>query len=343
MLKVKVRTVKEGEFEVQVEPTETVDNLKEKIEAKAGHQKAWQKIIFSGKILDGAQTMESCGIKDGDFVVLIAKAPRTAAPATKEEPKPAEQPKPEDKPTTPATQPQTAPSTTQTPSTGSGDNSAFEEQVKGLMEMGFPREQVIKALRAAFNNSDRAVQYLLGGGDIPDVGAFGEEEMMQPGEEMEEEEEEEDLGGQIGTGGGPGTFDFLTQHPQFQTLRAMVQANPQLLQVVLQQLGQSNPELLTMINENQEEFVRLLQGPLPQGAAPQPGAQPGQPGGQPGGAPPGVQYIQVSPEEKAAIDRLCTLGFPRSKVIEAFFACDKDEQLAANYLLENIGDEMDDQ
>jgi UV excision repair protein RAD23 len=86
---------------------------------------------------------------------------------------------------------------------------------------------------------------------------------------MEEEEEEEDLGGQIGTGGGPGTFDFLTQHPQFQTLRAMVQANPQLLQVVLQQLGQSNPELLTMINENQEEFVRLLQGPLPQGAAPQ--------------------------------------------------------------------------
>ncbi len=88
------------------------------------------------------------------------------------------------------------------------------------------------------------------------------------GEEMEEEEEEEELGAQGGPG-GQGTFDFLTQHPQFQTLRAMVQANPQLLQVVLQQLGQSNPELLTMINENQEEFIRLLQGPLPQGGAPQ--------------------------------------------------------------------------
>jgi len=37
----------------------------------------------------------------------------------------------------------------------------FEETVKNLMEMGFEREQVIKALKAAFNNPDRATEYLL--------------------------------------------------------------------------------------------------------------------------------------------------------------------------------------
>ena len=37
------------------------------------------------------------------------------------------------------------------------------------------------------------------------------------------------------------------------------------LLIVLQELGKQNPELLAMINSNQEEFLRMINDPAPQG------------------------------------------------------------------------------
>lgn len=57
-------------------------------------------------------------------------------------------------------------------------------------------------------------------------------------------------------------------------------------------------------------------------------------GGMGGGMnPPGT--IRVTQEELDAITRLTQLGFPKHKAAEAYFACDKNEELAANYLFES--------
>jgi len=57
------------------------------------------------------------------------------------------------------------------------------------------------------------------------------------------------------------------------------------------------------------------------------------------------RVVQVSPEDRAALERLMGLGFSQPVALQAYLACDRNEEIAANYLLEHgaelEGDAMD--
>ncbi|NXD32574.1 RHP23 protein, partial [Spelaeornis formosus] len=191
----------------------------------------------------------------------------------------------------------------------------LQQAIEGMVEMGFERDQVMRALRASFNNPDRAVEYLFSG-NIPNVeGPVPAAPAAGPG---------------AGAAAGPGAEGLggLGDSPQMQRVRQMVQQNPALIQPLLQQIAATNPELAQLINQNPQALYDLL------GGAGDEGDEDDDMMG------PQVMHVNLTQEEAAAVERLEALGFDRQLVLQAYMLCDKNEELAANFLFDQGEDDQ---
>ncbi|XP_041505919.1 UV excision repair protein RAD23 homolog A isoform X2 [Microtus oregoni] len=356
-----LKTLQQQTFKIRMDPEETVKVLKEKIEAEKGREAfpvAGQKLIYAGKILSDDVPIKEYHIDEKNFVVVMVTktktvqgtpAPPEVSPTAASEsstpfpPAPASgmshppPPSSEDKSPSEDSATTTSPESISgsVPSSGSSGReedaastlvtgSEYETMLTEIMSMGYERERVVAALRASYNNPHRAVEYLLTGipgSPEPEHGSVQESQVPeQPATETVEN-----------------PLEFLRDQPQFQNMRQVIQQNPALLPALLQQLGQENPQLLQQISRHQEQFIQMLNEPP--GELPDVSDVEGEVGAI-GEEAPQMNYIQVTPQEKEAIERLKALGFPESLVIQAYFACEKNENLAANFLLsQNFDDE----
>ncbi|KAH6568040.1 hypothetical protein BASA62_005717 [Batrachochytrium salamandrivorans] len=389
------KTLQQESFSIDIEPACKIAQVKEAILAAKGFSVSSQKLIHSGKILNDAASIEELKISEKDFIVVMVSKPKAAPSASVATPAPAPAPvaapvvaapgvapvpaaapvvAPVVAPTTAAapTASDDIPTTTSTLATG----AVYESAVASLVEMGFSHSQVTHAMRAAFNNPNRAAEYLTMG--IPDhisreLGAATTPSSAThptptttpaavaaaaatttptatttasaappPSQHINLFEAAAAqarsgsaaahtlLSRAAGTTGAadPATLAFLRSSPQFQQLRQLVQTQPQLLQPLLQQIGQSNPELLQLLSQNQDQFLQMLNESGDEEMSGDDSAAGGE-------MAESGQQISVTPEENEAILRLAGLGFDRGLALEAYFACDKNEELAANYLFDN--------
>jgi len=335
LLTVNVKCLTNELFTVEIDDDCTVKDMKEKIsEIKgAAFPAVHQKLIAQGRIMADHDKVKTYDLKSVKFVVIMVSKPNTPGPvptaastettpaaAAASEAKPAESPKevPKEAGTPTAARPST---TAPSADSSAGSESTlvvgeqYKQMVESITEMGYPQDQVERALRASFNNPDRAVEYLVTG---------------FPPEEEEAQAAENPRAARQAGGGNEGDLAFLRNQPQFQQMRNAIRDNPALLDTIIQQLGSNNPDLLRLITQNQEDFMRLLneEDDGAEGALPELGQ------GAPAGGPLVIE-AHVTPQDREAIERLKALGFPEHLVVEAYFACDKNEDLAVNFLLQD--------
>ncbi|KAM0726862.1 UV excision repair protein RAD23-like protein B [Formica fusca] len=359
-----LKNLQQQTFTIEIDSSQTVKDLKEKIETQKGFPAEHQKLIYAGKILADEQPLTEYNIDEKKFIVVMVTKPKAGAtPKTSEEQRAKSTDSKEESTSSATTQPSSNPSVQETlraasnvqeqpavptPAAGQAESALlmgedYNTMVNNIMDMGYEREQVVQALRASFNNPDRAVEYLLTG--IP--AQLFEDPPEDPPETQEQLQDQ-----------SQDPLAFLRMQPQFQQMRQVIQQNPQLLNNLLQQIGSTNPALLQLISQNQEAFVRMLNEPVEPatgaGARVLPTSGGGVAsataaaaaggavnGGAGTGAAAGVGSgtIQITPQDRDAIERLKALGFPEHLVVQAYFACEKNENLAANFLLsQNLDD-----
>ncbi|KAK9171743.1 UV excision repair protein Rad23 [Cryptosporidium meleagridis] len=334
-MKIKIRTVQNTEMEVEVEADYSIEKVKQAIQELNPVMEASRlKLIFAGRILNDSQTVQDVGIKDGErLVVLLSKgaSQKAAESQQSKQNNTSNESNTNTEPTASATtsnvqaQPGTSDPSIDSRASALLTGTELEETITNIVNMGFERDQVTRAMRAAFNNPDRAVEYLTSGLPIPEnpvapnptnITPVNSNASLNAGLTTSEDLSSEQL---------PGNLESLRTNPLFQQLRSVVQQDPRILPELLVRIGQSNPEILQLITENQEEFIRMMERTDSDevGEASQFPMQ---------------TTIQLTPQEAESVERLQALGFPRNAVIEAYLICEKNEELAANYLLENSAD-----
>eukprot|EP00124_Ichthyophonus_hoferi_P000295 Ihof_evm21s10 gene=Ihof_evmTU21s10 len=282
-MRLSIRTLDQKVFQIDVEPTYTIHQVKAKIQAEKGHDVVAQKLIFAGKMLSDTHTVEGCGVKETDFLVMMVTAKKSAPapiPAAVSESVPvAVVPSP------------TVPSEITGPVQTQSENQAVISHLSG---MGFSMEEATRALDAVQGNADRAIELLISGGVAEPTAqstatSTSTNTVTTPSEPVAAgtAPATAELVGEAAQSPSAGPFAHLADHDNFLQMRMLLQQQPQLLRPFLEEMGRQCPDFIRMVSSNQEAFLAALNNsefPRPVG-------------------PPGSVGLQLTPEEKDAIER----------------------------------------
>ena len=288
-----LKNLKQQEYQIEIESDQkTVKDLKLEIEKVHNFDSSCIKLLHSGVVLEDAKTLEEYKIKEGNVIIMMLLKPKKVEakpePNQKEELQQQEPPKNEEnKP-----QPQ------------------YTEQINALVDMGYEKEKVERAIKAANGSIDLAVEYL------------HEEQIPN-----QNEPNTGNANSNIPSSSNSNLPEELKKNASI--IKCLCMNNPEKLPSILTNLKEHSPQLFELIKQHEEDFKNLLVSPLSEEDI-----RNFQSIQQELRRPPG-HSIRLTKEESDAVKRLQELGgFSQADAVQAYFACDKNEEMAANFLFE---------
>ena len=288
-----LKNLKQQEYQIEIESDQkTVKDLKLEIEKVHNFDSSCIKLLHSGVVLEDAKTLEEYKIKEGNVIIMMLLKPKKVEakpePNQKEELQQQEPPKNEEnKP-----QPQ------------------YTEQINALVDMGYEKEKVERAIKAANGSIDLAVEYL-NEDQIPN--------QIEPNTG--------NANSNIPSSSNSNLPEELKKNASI--IKCLCMNNPEKLPSILTNLKEHSPQLFELIKQHEEDFKNLLVSPLSEEDI-----RNFQSIQQELRRPPGQTSIRLTKEESDAVKRLQELGFSQADAVQAYFACDKNEEMAANFLFE---------
>ena len=287
-----LKNLKQQEYQIEIESDQkTVKDLKLEIEKVHNFDSSCIKLLHSGVVLEDDKKLEEYKIKEGNVIIMMLLKPKKVEakpePNQKEELQQQEPPKNEEnKP-----QPQ------------------YTEQINALVDMGYEKEKVERAIKAANGSIDLAVEYL------------NEEQIPN-----QKEPNTGNANSNIPSSSNSNLPEELKKNASI--IKCLCMNNPEKLPSILTNLKEHSPQLFELIKQHEEDFKNLLVSPLSEEDI-----RNFQSIQQELRRPPG-QTIRLTKEESDAVKRLQELGFSQADAVQAYFACDKNEEMAANFLFE---------
>lgn len=372
-MKILLKTLKNASFEIEVDsPSSTVLDIKKNAESKLNADSASIKLVFNGNVLVDDKTLSFYNIKEGSVIVTMTTKVNSNVKKVDVNNDIEINKKDVVEEKNKSNNQNGNQNNNQNVNQQSNVVKNYDDQVKQLLDMGFEKSQCEKAISAAQGSIPIAIEYLYSG--IPqnlglsnnnnnnNSSSNNNNNPLLSGVDIDEEldnyvngyvDEENANNNEIDS-------EFLNnidlQDPNAlskiaSVLKVIVKEDPMLLQEILMDIEENSPQVINYIKEHETQFKAEMEKPISEddyklydslvggvGAEYVVEGDEGEEGedDEENGEDPFKDIIKdFTPEDNKSIDNLVAMGFSRGDAIQAYIACDKNEQNATNFLLQD--------